>query len=234
MKQYFSLQPTIRDSFGYGWKKMFEKAFLTLLLAVIIVGLLNGPMSASWKSDGFDWLNLFWLLPVAFIGLAYTFLFNPVIDYGERYLFLKAIRDEETDLMILFEGFKTKYFKIVLANLIVIALVIVGFVLLVVPGIIVLVRLVFVPFLVMDKNLEPMEAVEKSWQMTRGYGWKIFGMGLLSVLIIIAGLLVFFFGVIISFMWIHSAFATLYQTLLIQNDFDNPIPILGVNEGFTS
>ncbi|HZH73803.1 MAG TPA: hypothetical protein VFD91_15000 [Mariniphaga sp.] len=230
MKQYINLQPTITGSFSFGWKKMFEKAFLTLLLAVVIVGLLNGPMGVSWKSDNFDWINLFWIFPVALVGIAYTFLFKPVIDYGERYLFLKAIRDEEADLMILFEGFKNKYFKIVLANLIVIGLIIIGFVLLIVPGIIVMVRLVFVPFLVMDKNMEPMEAVEKSWQMTRGHGWKIFGMGLLSLLIIIAGLLVFFFGVIISFMWIHSAFATLYQTLLNQNQLDNPIPILGVNE----
>ena len=230
MRQHYIPSSTIGGSFSYGWKKIFDKAFLTLLLAVIIAGLLNGPMSATWKSNSSDWFNLFWVFPVAMIGLAYAFLFKPVIDYGERYLFLKAMRDEETDLMLLFEGFKSKYLKIILANLIVIALMVIGFILLIVPGIIVLVRLAFVPFLVMDRDLEPMQAVEKSWQLTRGHGWKIFGMGVLSFLIIIAGLLVFIVGVIFSFMWIHAAFATLYQSIISQSDEDNPIPILGVNE----
>jgi hypothetical protein len=31
-------------------------------------------------------------------------------------------------------------------------------------------------------------------------------------------------------MWVHAAFATLYQSVLNQNDDENPIPILGVNE----
>lgn len=82
----------------------------------------------------------------------------------------------------------------------------------------------------MDKDLEPMQAVEKSWQMTRGHGWKVFGMGILSFFILIGGVIVFFVGVIISFMWIHSAFAALYQSILNETDDENPIPILGVNE----
>lgn len=230
MKKIYTLYPSIRESFSYGWGVIFDKAFLTLLAAVIITGLLNGPMTITWKSGGSDWLNLIWVFPVVVLGMAYAFLFKPVVNYGLRYLFLKAIRDEETELKLLFEGFRNKYFKIVLANLIVVALAVIGFVLLIIPGIIVLVRLAFVPYLVMDKDLEPMQAVEKSWQLTRGYGWKIFGMAIISIVIIIAGLLFLIVGVIISFMWVQSAFATLYQSVISQSDDDNPIPILGVNE----
>jgi hypothetical protein len=35
----------------------------------------------------------------------------------------------------------------------------------------------------MDKDMEPMQAVEKSWQLTRGHGWKIFWMAILSFFI---------------------------------------------------
>ncbi len=230
MEKYYSLTPSIGGSFSYGWRKMFDKAFLPLLLAVVIAGLLNGPMGMTWEADSNEWFNLFWIFPVALIGMAYGFLFKPVINYGERYLFLKAMRDEEAELKTLFEGFKSKYFKIVLANLIVVALAVIGFVLLIIPGIIILVRLAFVPFLVMDKDLEPMQAVERSWQLTRGHGWKIFWMAVISFFILIAGLLVFFVGIIVSFMWIHSAFATLYQSVVYNNDDENPIPILAVNE----
>lgn len=230
--KYFNLVPSAVGSFSFGWRKMFEKAFLPLLVAVIIVGIINGPgAGANWKWDGdnFPWPMVF-LLPIVLFGLAYAFLFIPIIKYGEKYLFLKAMRDEEADLRLLFEGFKTKYINIVLANLIVTALTIIGFVMIVIPGIIIACRLAFVPYLVMDKDLEPMKAVEKSWELTRGHGWQIFGMAILSFFIAIAGLIVMIFGILISIMWIHSAFASFYQAVLNEKDEENPIPILGVNE----
>jgi len=229
---YRNLVPSAGGSFSFAWRKIFEKAFLPLLLAVIIVGLLNGPVGANWKIDGnhgFSFPMLF-IFPAILFGLAYAFLFMPIIKYGEQYLFLKAMRDEEAEIKTLFEGFKTQYLNIVLANLIVTALVIIGLVMLIIPGIIIACRLAFVSYLVMDKNMEAMKAVEKSWQMTRGHGWTIFGMAIITFFICIAGLIVFFVGIIISIMWAHAAFATLYQSVLNANDDENPIPILGVNE----
>ena len=230
-EKYFNLVPSIGGSFGYSWRKMFGKAFLLLLVTVIIVGLLKGPSAgANMKFDGDSNFPLMLLFPAIMFGLAYSFLFLPIIKYGEKYLFLKAMRDEEVDLKILFEGFKTKYLNIVLANLIVTALVILGMVMIIIPGIIIACRLVLVPFLVMDKNLEPMKAVEKSWELTRGRGWEVFVMAILSVFIFIGGVLVFFVGAIVSIIWIHAAFATFYQSVLNVKGEDNPIPILGVNE----
>lgn len=228
--KHYNLKPSIGGSFSFAWTKMYEKAFLPLLLAVIIVGLLNGPAGATWKADGhFGWQFLLFFSVILF-GLAYAFLFLPVIKYGENYLFLKAMRDEEANLITLFDGFKNQYLNIILANLIVSALVIIGLIMLIIPGIIIACRLAFVSFLVMDKNLEPMKAVEKSWQMTKGHGWTIFFMAIISFFLVIAGIIVFIFGVLISIMWIHSAFASLYQAVLNEEDDDNPIPILGVNE----
>lgn len=227
--KYFNLTPSAGGSFGYGWRKMFEKSFLPLLLTVIIVGLLNGP-SAGMKIEGDSNFSMLPLFPIAFFALAYKFLFVPVISYGGDLLFLQAMRNEDVDLKTIFEGFKTKYLNIILANLIVYALVILGLVMLIIPGIIVLCRLAFVSYLVMDKNLDPMKAVEKSWQMTRGHGWTIFGMAIISFFIFIGGILVFFVGVLFALIWINAAFATMYQAVLNETDDDNPIPILGVNE----
>lgn len=230
--KFYNLVPSIGGSFGFAWRKMFDKAFLPLLITVIIVGILNGPsFGAHWKIDEGDFNFPFIILfPIALFGLAYIFLFMPVIKFGEKYIFLKAMRDEDPDLKILFDGFRKKYLNIILANLIVSALVVIGVMMLIIPGIIVACRLAFVPYLVMDKDLEPMRAVEKSWQMTRGHGWTIFFMAILSFFIAIGGLIVFFFGIIISIIWIHAAFASLYQSVLNKDVENNPIPILGVNE----
>lgn len=231
-QNYRTLTPSAGGSFSYSWSKIFGKAFLYLFVAVIIAGILDGPAaSVNWKMDDgdFGWPMLF-IFPAIIFGLAYSILFVPVIDYGLQYLYLKAMRDEEADLKLLFEGFRTKYLNIILANLIVTALVIMGFVMLIIPGIIIACRLAFVSYLVMDKNLDPMKAVEKSWQMTRGHGWTIFFMAIISFFLVILGLLALIVGIFIAIMWIHAAFAALYQSVLNSNDDDNPIPILGINE----
>jgi uncharacterized membrane protein len=69
----------------------------------------------------------------------------------------------------------------------------------------------------MDKNMEPVAAVEKSWEMTRGYGWKIFGMALLVLPIFIAGLLCFIVGVLFAIIWIHAAFASMYHAVDLED-----------------
>jgi len=231
-QNYRTITPSLGGSFSYAWSKIFGKAFLILLVTVIIAGLLDGPAATlKWDMDdgGFKWPMLF-MLPLIMLGLAYAILFVPVINYGLQHLFLKAMRDEEADIKLLFDGFRSKYLNIVLANLIVFALVVMGFIMLIIPGIIIACRLAFVAYLVMDKNLEPMKAVEKSWQMTKGHGWTIFFMGITSIFLFILGIVACFVGVFISFMWIHAAFATMYQSVLNQTEDDNPIPILGVNE----
>lgn len=229
--KHYNLMPSAGGSFGYAWQKMFGKAFLPLLVAVIIVGILNGPFfgGTKWNMSG-DFSFPFWIFPFVFVGLAYSFLFVPIINYGKDYLFLKAMRDEEADLKILFEGFRDKYLQIVLAKLIVTALVVLGSMLLIIPGIIIGIRLIFVSYLVMDKNMEPMRAVEKSWELSRGHGWSIFGMAILSFFIFIGGLMMCGVGIVFSFVWVHSAFAAMYQAVLNEKDDENPIPILGVNE----
>jgi len=63
-----------------------------------------------------------------------------------------------------------------------------------------------------------MAAIEKSWAMTRGHGWRIFGMALLAIPIFIIGLVCFVIGVIVSFMWIHSAFAALYHAIDLEEE----------------
>jgi uncharacterized membrane protein len=228
---YRQLFPSIGGSFSYAWSKIFGKAFLTLLVVMIIAGLLDGPTASfNWKMEGDSFLKAIWLLPLIMFGVAYALFFVPVIDYGEQFIFLKAMRNEEADIKLLFDGFRTKYLNIILSNLIVIALVVLGFIMLIIPGIIIACRLAFVSYLVMDKDLEPIKAIEKSWQMTKGHGWTIFFMAIISFFLIIAGIIALIVGIFIAIMLIHAAFATLYQSVLNQSEDDNPIPILGINE----
>tara|TARA_R110002050_G_scaffold153728_2_gene281471 strand:- start:67262 stop:67966 length:705 start_codon:yes stop_codon:yes gene_type:complete len=202
-------EATISGSYGYGWQQMW-KHFLYLFLVMVIVGIAESPASIVRDSDA-D--NSPVMIVLQILAAAYWLLFFSVVKYGGDLMYLRAIRNEKFEISEMFNGFKKNYTNIILANLLTFAIVGLGFVLLIVPGIILACRLVFVSYLVMDKNMEPVAAVEKSWEMTRGHGWQIFGMGLLVIPIVIGGLICFIVGIVFSIIWISAAFASMYHAV---------------------
>jgi uncharacterized membrane protein len=207
-------------SYGYGWQQLW-KYFLHLFLIVIIVGVANAPAQGLLGNQG-EFTAGFVMLNV--LVAVYSILVLPIVRYGGDWMYLRYMRDERPNVGDLFLGFKKSYLNIVLANLLVFAICGIGFLLFIVPGIIFACRLAFVPYLVMDKGLDPVAAIEKSWFMTRGHGWRIFGMYLLGIVLFFLGLLLLIVGALFALMWVGTAFASLYhavdleeQALLNQN-----------------
>lgn len=71
-----------------------------------------------------------------------------------------------------------------------------GFILLVIPGIIFCMKLVFVPYFVVDKGLGPVQAVKASWNATKGNLLELGLLAVISLAVIIAGLLALFVGLL--------------------------------------
>jgi uncharacterized membrane protein len=180
---------------------------LPLLLVVIILAVANMPSGIFQKQDGFP--TIIELFMGLFVFAYMLFVLAP-IRYGAALLFVKASRNEYFETKELFNAFSLNYLNVILANLLVAAIVMAGIISLIIPGIVFACRLAFVPYLVMDKNLDPVKAVEQSWRMTKGYGWRIFFMLLLAFPILILGLLLFVVGITVAIMWIKTAFASLY------------------------
>ncbi|MBN2805028.1 MAG: hypothetical protein JXR22_00075 [Prolixibacteraceae bacterium] len=224
--KYFH-QPTISESLGNGWYTM-KKYFLWLFVAIVVSIIFDSTsrFSFSGKSTGgFDFKAFGWtfdafpaitvmMVVVVLIGLSFFLLVRPVILYGADKMFLDAARDQEPDPKWLFRGFQTLYLNIVISHLITFAIVVAGFILLIIPGIVFLCRLAFVSYLVMDKQLDPIRAIESSWRLTRGHGWTIFGLGLMTIPIFILGILCLIVGVFPAAIWIEASFASLYQSIL--------------------
>jgi uncharacterized membrane protein len=146
------------------------------------------------------------------LSFAYGLLLTKPIGYGVSYAYLKAARNEPLDVRDMFEAFYN-YWNAVLASLLVGVIVGIGFVLLIVPGIIFACKLAFTPYLVVDRQMNVIDAVEESWRMTRGHAWKVFLVGLLAIPIGIAGLMFCGVGIIIAIMWNKLAFASLYHAV---------------------
>lgn len=204
-----SPQATVFGSYGYGWQQLWKYFFYFFVVSIFVI-LAEGPTSVLGEAD--KW-NGPLEVGIQLLGVAYMILLLPVFKYGADYLYLRGIRNEPMEIGLLFAGFRTNYLHIVMANLLVFMLIGIGIVFLIVPGIILACRLVFVPYIVMDKQLEPLAAIEKSWEMTRGHGWTVFKMALLAIPVFLAGLLCFLVGAFISAMWISASFAALYHAI---------------------
>jgi hypothetical protein len=233
----YKLIPGFRNSFGTGWRVMMDN-FLRLFLVIIVLAIVTAPLKifhfnfnlsdlyrGPWNW-GNDWEhNLFRLgtlgVFAAFFGMLamlYWFLIAPVFEYGGKMIFVQAVRKIKPDFEYLIKGFMDNYLHIILANLLVFALVVLGFFALIIPGIIIACRLAFVSYIIMDKKLDPIEAVEMSWRLTRGYGWKIFFIGFASFFIIIFGLIMLIVGIFPAIIWISSSFAALYESVLREKE----------------
>ena len=198
-------KPTYSGSFGHGWD-MMKKHFLELFLVILIQILLSLPFGlvnsfVDHQSFGYAFFSLF--------NVAYGILVMAPVSYGSKWVYLKAVRGEPFKAYELFYAFQNLG-NIILANILVFAIIGIGIVLLIVPGIIFACKLAFVPYLVTDQKMEAVDAIKKSWDMTDGFGWTIFAMGFMSFFIALAGIICFIVGIFPAAIWISCAFATLY------------------------
>ena len=212
VKNTNEFRPTAGASYSKAWEVIW-KTFIELLVVSLVAMVISIPTGAmKWEDGQFHW----YFIPIIGFAICYgVFLMGP-INYSVKWVFLKAVRKEKINIKDMFSVFERNYWNAVLANLLVGIIVGFGIVMLIFPGIIFACRLAFVPYLVIDQKMDVMDALKASWDMTRGHGWSIFAMGLLTIPIVIAGLVMLFFGVFISIMWITTAFAVIYHAVCLE------------------
>lgn len=91
--------------------------------------------------------------------------------------------------------------------------IIVGLVLLIVPGIIAAIAFLFVKFLVIDRHLEPIAAMKESARMTKGHRFELFVLVLLLVGLNILGMLLAGIGMLVTIPLSALALVRAYRLL---------------------
>lgn len=202
-----ALTPTVGSCYSNGLDKL-RQYFLELLAIFIIMFVIGIPAGmGSWSSSS---VNSFTILD--FFGYLYSLLISGPVGYGVSFAYLKAARGEKPEIKNFLE-FMNNYWNAVIAGLVTSIIIIIGFILLIVPGIIFTCKLAFVPYLVIDRKMGAMEAIRESWNMTDGHATTVFLIWLAGIPICIAGLLFFGIGIILSFMWIYLALSSLYHAV---------------------
>lgn len=198
-----AIEPTVGGAYSHAWN-ILKQDFWSLLLVGFIAWLLVGIVPNIFARVGGG---------AQAISALYQILVGTPISFGAAYAWLRAVRGLKPEVGDLFAPFQRNYVSCVLAGLLLEIVIVVGFILLIIPGIILAVRLAFVPFLVIDEGRGPVEALLESWRRTSGYGWTLFGAFLLGIVIVIVGLILLIVGSIPATMLIYLAFASLYAAI---------------------
>ncbi len=208
-EQYGGLKPTVDSVFSHGWNRTW-KNFFELFLALIVLFATATPIMIS--SAVFGHYYYYEGPALGFFFFLYGYLILVPMRYGMANIYLQAARGARCCASGFGAAF-SNYLHVILSALITQVLVTVGLLFLIVPGIIVACRLAFVPYLVVDRKLDAIEAVQTSWNMTRGYALNIFLIYFLFIPIQIAGFLAFVVGAIPAAMWCGISLASMYHAV---------------------
>ena len=205
-KPHFVKREAIDFGFNAAKKNIvfFFSIFVVWALVTIISSSVQGALNADKQSlASFLFSLLVWIV-------------SSVISMGIINISLEFVDKKKPVLKDLY--YTKKIFNFILVSIIRTAIVAVGFILLIVPGIIFAIKLQFAEYLIVDKKLDAVDSLKGSWEMTKGVKWNLFLFGLLLALINVLGFLALIVGLVITVPLSMVATAFVYRKLLSQTN----------------
>ena len=191
------------EAIRFGWNTTLHNFRFFLLVLGIVVGV-------SFLSRIIDWFEIPILLFIL-VGIAF-WIVNNILSLGVIAIVLKFAKGEKPVIQDLFSK-QHLFFKYIFSNILVLILTMMGFLFFIIPGIILAVRMQFYVYFIVEKEVGPIDAIKKSWNLTTGSFWNIFFFGLLTGGVQILGALALLVGLIFTTPTIWVAWAVVYEKL---------------------
>jgi uncharacterized membrane protein len=184
----------------------------------------NQPNLGSWISRGWDILTadmgkflLFGLIYIVVVAIASStvigeFLVMGPLQVGLFLVIFAKMRGEEVKVGDIAKGFNF-FVAAVLSNILISVFSAVGFLLCIIPGIIVTALYVFTPAFIAEKNLDFWEAMEASRNLTKDYVFEMVLFVVILGLINFIGVLLCGIGIIFTLPLTYAAIAVGYDEL---------------------
>lgn len=185
----------IREHIKKSWALYKEHFGLMLLL-----GLINGILQIiSQKDDNFF---LVFIVMVAGTLLAYVWM-RSLLSLVDG----KGFKPFTAEILPTFP----KFWDFIKVNILGGLFILLGFILLIIPGFYITGRLSFAWYLSVEKHQGARKSIRESWEMTRGYGWMLFWKSLLIVIFGVLGIIGFGVGILITMPIAYVMQAMLYK-----------------------
>ncbi len=182
---------TIKECLGFGWRTFRARPwfFVQVGVALLIVSILSGVVQSFIT-------QLLGTHTGGFISFVIAMVIDTFVAMGILAVYLKA-HDSVMSPSLQELWNPDPFWKFLGATLVLCIILMVGYVLFIVPGLILTTMLYFTTTLVIDKNLGAIDALKESARMTKGHRWQILflilaiiGINLLGVAALVVGLFV--------------------------------------------
>ncbi|MBL8022705.1 MAG: hypothetical protein JNK54_00285 [Elusimicrobia bacterium] len=192
---------SFRDALSTGWN--ITKSRFPLLLAFMATFLLLGGLRAflGEKMES-QMLNVI-------IGIGFN-VFSWYLTFNALGISLKLIDSKPVEYADLWRP-QNKFWFYVLATLLYGVITALGTLLLVVPGIILGLMFMFYGYVMIEKSLGPIEALQESKRLTQGVKMDLFLFSLLAIGLNLLGMLALLVGVFVTMIVTYLAIAHLYR-----------------------
>jgi uncharacterized membrane protein len=201
----FSTESALR----FGWETFKKRPWffigstVVILLASVLVDTFTGGIDAV-LSGSADQPSI--------IGTVINLALGTLISMGATAFFLAAHDNPDAaDLSLLWHP--QPFWKYLGASILLTLVIVAGFLLLIVPGVIFALMFMFTPFIVIERALGPIEAMKESHRLTYGHKWKLLGFTLLLLLINLLGALALIVGLLVTIPVSTLAFVHAYRVL---------------------
>lgn len=142
-------------------------------------------------------------------GVVIGWVLQAFFQAGFVRMYLSAARGRAPEFAHVFSG-GPRFFAMLGAMVVHSLMIIIGFALLIVPGVILSLGLLLYPYYVVDRGMGPIEALRASWDATTGQKGKLFVLGIYSVGVIIVGLVACCIGMVPALAVVSVAQAIVY------------------------
>ena len=172
------------------------------------------------------WTFLFKICPsqstLSYFGVISLYIVLFLISLWDSLSLINAIKYWKKKIGIL-ESFKrsqSKIFDFFIIGLLTFVMVLTGFLLLIVPGIMFWVYLILAPFVLVCENIRGKAALKRSWSLVKSHWWEVFAKLVMLITVIFAlsfavsmGLLVVLFILKLSILPLQQSLPVLYKIL---------------------
>ena len=190
---------SIKEALTYGWEKMKSEFGFVFQAGVIMWGIVLLSEGVYRFIDVEIVSKSVHDIVLVFVALV-TIAISVVMQVGFYKIYLKLYDDEEATLKDLFSHYKLSI-KLLTASILQGLVIFVGFLLLIIPGIIFALMFSFTKLIVVDTGVGPIDALKQSMTITKGARLQLFKLALVLFFLNIFGILLivgFFITVPIS------------------------------------
>lgn len=198
------------EAISYGWKKTKEQfKFLALTLIIFIASTsFPGILADFFRNNGSPFL--------AFISSLAGWVLQLTVSLGIVFILLKIVEGKKAfykDLFAKINLFLPFLFGSILSSIIIV----VGFFLLIIPGIYFSLKFQYFTYAMVDKNMGPIDALKESGRITKGTKWKLLFFNIVLMLINILGIMAFGIGLLLTVPTTMLANTYVYKKLSEKN-----------------